>query len=54
MAWASATRCRASPSLTYFTVQEEITEFNLPADHKAFWIPGDYDSNEYSLHAPLA
>ncbi len=34
--------------LTYFTVKEEKTEFNLPANHKAFWIPGDYDSNEYA------
>ncbi|MCC2545361.1 glycoside hydrolase family 97 protein [Hymenobacter sp. BT175] len=36
------------PSLAYFTVQDELTEFNLPANHKAFWIPGDYDSNEYT------
>ncbi|NVO33323.1 glycoside hydrolase family 97 protein [Hymenobacter lapidiphilus] len=34
--------------LSYFTVQQELTEFNLPANHKAFWIPGDYDSNEYA------
>jgi len=33
--------------LKYFTVSDELTEFNLTADHKAFWIPGDYDSNEY-------
>ncbi|GAA3953622.1 glycoside hydrolase family 97 protein [Hymenobacter algoricola] len=38
----------AQPSLAYFTVQDEHTEFNLPANHKAFWIPGDYDSNEYT------
>lgn len=36
------------PNLTYFVVQRELTEFNLPANHKAFWIPGDYDSNEYT------
>ncbi|UYZ65159.1 glycoside hydrolase family 97 protein [Hymenobacter weizhouensis] len=36
------------PGLTYFTVQDEQTEFNLPANHHAFWIPGDYDSNEYT------
>ncbi|RPD44993.1 glycoside hydrolase family 97 protein [Hymenobacter sediminis] len=36
------------PNLTYFVVQQEKTEFNLPANHKAFWIPGDYDSNEYT------
>ncbi|WP_158826652.1 glycoside hydrolase family 97 protein [Mucilaginibacter lacusdianchii] len=33
--------------LTYFTVTSEDTEFQLTGDHKAFWIPGDYDSNEY-------
>ncbi|UOQ53754.1 glycoside hydrolase family 97 protein [Hymenobacter cellulosivorans] len=38
----------AQPTLQYFTVQDEKTEFNLPANHKAFWIPGDYDSNEYT------
>ncbi|AYA36858.1 glycoside hydrolase family 97 protein [Hymenobacter oligotrophus] len=36
------------PNLQYFVVQQERTEFNLPANHKAFWIPGDYDSNEYA------
>ncbi|WP_423146635.1 glycoside hydrolase family 97 protein [Rubrolithibacter danxiaensis] len=35
------------PNLKYFVVSEELTEFNLTGDHKAFWIPGDYDSNEY-------
>ncbi len=34
--------------LKYFTVNEEKTEFNLTGDHKTFWIPGDYDSNEYA------
>ncbi|QKG58759.1 glycoside hydrolase family 97 protein [Hymenobacter sp. BRD128] len=38
----------AQPGFTYFVVSGERTEFNLPADHKAFWIPGDYDSNEYA------
>ncbi|PJJ53152.1 glycoside hydrolase family 97 protein [Hymenobacter chitinivorans] len=38
----------AQSALQYFTVQDEKTEFNLPANHKAFWIPGDYDSNEYT------
>ncbi|HYP28581.1 MAG TPA: glycoside hydrolase family 97 protein [Blastocatellia bacterium] len=33
--------------LKYFTVTDEKTEFNLTGDHKAFWIPGDYDTNEY-------
>jgi hypothetical protein len=34
--------------LKYFTVSDERTEFNLTGDHKAFWIPGDYDTNEYA------
>lgn len=34
-------------NLKYFTIKEERTEFNLADDHKTFWIPGDYDSNEY-------
>ncbi|WP_293309112.1 glycoside hydrolase family 97 protein [Pedobacter sp. UBA5917] len=33
--------------LNYFIITDELTEFNLTGDHKAFWIPGDYDSNEY-------
>ncbi|MCY7375312.1 MAG: glycoside hydrolase family 97 protein [Pyrinomonadaceae bacterium] len=34
--------------LKYFTVNDEKTGFNLTGDHKTFWIPGDYDSNEYA------
>ena len=34
-------------SLKYFIVSNELTEFNLAGDHKVFWIPGDYDTNEY-------
>ncbi|HEX7174383.1 MAG TPA: glycoside hydrolase family 97 protein [Pyrinomonadaceae bacterium] len=34
--------------LRYFTVTDERTEFNLAGDHKTFWIPGDYDTNEYA------
>ncbi|MEO6548697.1 MAG: glycoside hydrolase family 97 protein [Ferruginibacter sp.] len=33
--------------LKYFVVTDEHTQFNLAGDHKAFWIPGDYDTNEY-------
>ncbi|MFL9484223.1 glycoside hydrolase family 97 protein [Chitinophagaceae bacterium LWZ2-11] len=36
------------PGLTYFIVAKELTQFNLTGDHKAFWIPGDYDTNEYT------
>ena len=31
----------------YFVVADENTEFNLTGNHKVFWIPGDYDSQEY-------
>jgi hypothetical protein len=33
--------------LNYFVVADELTQFHMTADHKTFWIPGDYDSNEY-------
>jgi hypothetical protein len=33
--------------LSYFTVKEERTQFALAGDHKAFWLPGDYDTEEY-------
>lgn len=33
--------------LAYFFIEEELTEFNLGADCSSFWIPGDYDSNEF-------
>ncbi len=35
-------------NLRYFTVSDERTEFKLAGDHKAWWIPGDFDTNEYS------
>jgi hypothetical protein len=34
-------------NLNYFVIALENTEFSLTGDHKAFWIPGDYDSQEY-------
>lgn len=37
----------AEGAVKYFIVSEENTEFNLTGDHKTFWIPGDYDSQEY-------
>ena len=33
--------------LNYFVVKEERTEFALTGDHIAWWIPGDYDTQEY-------
>jgi glucan 1,4-alpha-glucosidase len=41
------------PGLGYFIVTEERTSFNLTGDHKAFWIPGDYDTNEYPYTTSL-
>lgn len=34
--------------LSYFVIKEEHTEFQLAGNHKIFWIPGDYDTNEYA------
>ena len=31
----------------YFVISDELTQFKLTGDHKTFWIPGDYDSQEY-------
>ncbi len=34
-------------NLTYFVVKEEHSQFAMTGDHTAFWIPGDYDTQEY-------
>jgi hypothetical protein len=34
-------------NLNYFIISNESTQFKLTGDHKTFWIPGDYDSNEF-------
>lgn len=34
-------------NLIYFVVKDERTEFAMDGDHTAFWIPGDYDTQEY-------
>ena len=36
-------------NLRNFTLVEELTEFCLASDHKAFWIPADYDTNEFPI-----
>jgi len=33
--------------LSYFVIKEEYTEFAMAGDHTAWWIPGDYDTQEY-------
>ncbi len=34
-------------ALNYFVIKEERTEFAMTGDHTAWWIPGDYDTQEY-------
>ncbi len=34
-------------NLVYFIIKEERTQFAMTGDHTAFWIPGDYDTQEY-------
>lgn len=34
-------------NLNYFVIKDEHTQFAMAGDHKAFWIPGDYDTQEY-------
>lgn len=33
--------------LVYFVIKEELTEFAMAGDHLSWWIPGDYDTQEY-------
>ena len=33
-------------SLVYFIVKEEHTQFAMTGDHTAWWLPGDYDTQE--------
>lgn len=33
--------------LNYFIIKEEHTQFAMTGDHKAWWLPGDYDTQEY-------
>ena len=35
-------------SLTYFMIKEELTQFAMTGDHTAWWIPGDYSTQEFS------
>ncbi|SFF46868.1 glycoside hydrolase family 97 protein [Flavobacterium xueshanense] len=36
--------------LNYFIISDEVTQFNLTQNNKVFWIPGDFDSNEYEYN----
>ncbi|MCC8170879.1 MAG: glycoside hydrolase family 97 protein [Parabacteroides sp.] len=37
----------AQKNLTYFVIKEERSQFAMAGNHTAFWIPGDYDTQEY-------
>ncbi|MCR4965336.1 MAG: glycoside hydrolase family 97 protein [Bacteroidales bacterium] len=37
-------------ALAYFWIMEEVTEFAMTGDHTAWWIPGDYDTQEFNYH----
>ena len=34
-------------NLNYFVIKEEHSQFAMNGDHTAYWIPGDYDTQEY-------
>ena len=34
-------------NLSYFIIKDEHTQFAMAGDHTAWWIPGDYDTQEY-------
>lgn len=36
-------------NLSHFVIKDEVTEFALTGDHKSFWVPGDYDTQEYNI-----
>ena len=36
--------------LTYFVIKEEKSQFAMTGDHTAWWIPGEYDTQEYEYH----
>ncbi len=37
-------------NLQYFILKDEATQFKMFGDHKTFWIPGDFDTNEYAYN----
>ena len=36
-------------NLSYFVIKEELTQFALAGNHTAWWLPGDYDTQEYNF-----
>lgn len=43
----------AQEAMVHFVVKEELTEFNCASDNTAWWIPGDFDSQEYEYATSL-
>lgn len=39
----------AQKNLNYFIIKEERTQFAMTGDHTAYWIAGDYDTQEYDF-----
>ena len=39
--------------LNYFLIKEEMTEFAMTGDHKVWWLPGDYDTQEQETQETL-
>ena len=35
-------------ALVYFQIKEELTQFAMTGDHTAWWIPGDYSTQEFN------
>ncbi len=40
-------------NLNYFIISDEVSQFNLTENNKVFWIPGDFDSQEYVYNETL-
>lgn len=40
----------SQPKLSHFVIADELTQFAVTGDHKTFWIPGDYDTNEFKYN----
>ncbi|TDD98034.1 glycoside hydrolase family 97 protein [Flavobacterium cellulosilyticum] len=36
--------------LNYFIISDEVSQFNLTENNKVFWLPGDFDSQEYAYN----
>jgi hypothetical protein len=43
----------AQEKLNYFIISDEVSQFNLTGNHKTFWLPGDFDSQEYEYNETL-